>query len=202
MHLYFIRGIEGVDPTVYYEVKTDVWVFGDVKGFQYFQRSLREAKSAKNNIHLTKINSKSFSMYCTILPPANTNRRAKLRFIERLAFINKKPNMELIIYGNRLGYDYLIDILQKFIKETEGDIDNHLHLDDEYCQVLIKRSVIMTIREPLIKWNKKRIGQYWDKIFVKPYDFFLPNDWDTAYALNHPTPYEEIVGKEYKLSLR
>ncbi len=140
-------------------------------------------------------------MYCTIIPANRILKHKKLKFIERLIYVHRKPQVELIIYGTSKGYDYLIGILQSFIDNTSENQNHHSHLDDFYIPELVKRSINIEITDPLKIWSKDKILPHlWDEIFEKPLPTYLPKQ------VKHSTPerYREIKIKQekYYLSLK
>ncbi len=175
-HIYFIRSYTGYFDCDYYEQKTDVWVFGDIDGYRYLINNLKKAKDSQKNIRLLELNFNSNTMNVVILQSAyNSTKQPRVKFAERVIFDNDKPEMELIIFGNKKGYDFLIKTFNDFIRDSRENLEDHLHLDDQYNKELVKRSISLIIRDPLIKWNKSKLNIYKDFIFDKgkkymPYD--------------------------------
>jgi hypothetical protein len=197
-HLYFIRDEFRHDASCCIADKTEVCVFGDIAGFKYFQRCLEKAKSIKRNIHLSRLDARSFTMHCTILSADRTLKEKKLKFIERLIYIRRKPRVELVVFGTIKGYDFLIKLIQSFIDSTSENMNQHVHLDDYSNRILAKRSINIQLTHPLKVWAKEKVlPRYWAEIFEKPLPTFLPRQ--AKYFI--PEPYEEIKLKEYKCYL-
>lgn len=175
-HIYFIRSYTGYYNCDYYEQKTDVWIFSDIKGYNYLVDKLKKARNSKKNIRLLELDFKSNTMNVVLLKPVyNSIKQPRIKFAERIIYIRNKPEMELIIIGNKPGYDYLIDIFNDFINDSREDLNAHLHLDDQYNKELVKRSISLNIRDALKVWNKNKLDIYQDDIFNKkkkylPYD--------------------------------
>ena len=205
INLFFVRGEMLTDITYHVEDKTEVSVYGDVPGFEYFQTCLRRAKTAKTNIHLARLNFRTHSMRCTVLRANHSIGRKKLKFLERLTFWNRKPRMEFVIYGTPRGYDYLITLLQSSVDASTNDVDEHIHLDDLYSPVLAKRSINLRITDPLTEWEKSRVPSHvWQEIYREPSDSYLPSHSLHRFDLEHPERYLELDPRKdpYLFSLR
>lgn len=174
-HLYFIRSTQTFATESYYERNTDVWVFGDSEGFLYFIHSLSEAATSKLPITLGALDFSSNTMRVLILPPVVlSTSMPRLKFLERVVKTQEGPKMELVIYGNSEGYNYLTQTFQEQIDNPENDFSYHSHLD---CldKTLVQRSVSLNVRCAIPKWDRKQLVSYEAMIF-DPSDLLLPED--------------------------
>jgi len=201
-NLFLIRSTTGMQSWEYYELKTEALMFGDVEGYKYFVDCLDAARSSTRNIHLDEISAASNSMRVVVVPSSEVAAdESRLRIIERPVFVNASANMELVICGNDGGYQHLAALVDQAVSDTNGDPDNHLHLDDATDACLIRRSVSLNIRSPLIEWSKEKLGHWADAVLERQPDY-LPKDID--YLFKAPEPYQEIgdeLASEY-LQLR
>lgn len=186
--LRFIRLSVCSECPDYFEKTTDVWVFGDVAGYRYFQSCLERAKGARRNIHV-QVTPRSNSMRVVIVPPADKpTRQARLKLIERIVCAGRKPEMELVIYGNGRGYDFLASCFEREIGEGVDDLWSHTHVDSADRE-LVQRSVSLNIRGPLLHWSKSRLGDHVDMVYKRA-PTYLPDEakhWNAR-----SDPYEEI----------
>lgn len=173
-NLFFIRGTATSDPLTCFETWTDVWIFGDVRGFGYARSMVLNAKGAQKAIRLDAIPHESHSMRVLILPAVReAPPRPRVRIIERL--IRDRLNMELIVYGNPAGYDRLAAVFQRAI-DSPGDPSDHEHVDDSPVRGrwLLPRSMSLTVRRPLITWDLARLGTFKTLVIDKQVTF-LPD---------------------------
>jgi hypothetical protein len=178
----------------YYESKTDVLVFGDVEGYTLFRQQLQRAKTAKENVHLTLLEQHPTSMRSVILPARDDGAaEARLKFIERFVSGKSGPNMELVIFGNQTGFQYLADKLEKLEKGFVGQPSEHIHLDDLTDAHVVPRSVSLNLRGPLRKWERDNFDEYGDLILKKG-EHFLPAA--ISYRVSKQEEYEEISASE------
>lgn len=192
--LIFIRTAKSFHSWDYYETKTSVYVFGNVAGFDYFCERLLAAKRARRNVRLTLSIKRSFSMQVVILPAnASGVGKPRLKFIERLVFLRSRPFMELVIYGNKKGYDYLAGLLKVLRRDAAGNISEHVELDDTHNRYIVPRSVSLSIRAPLVTWNRRNLSEY-QYLVCKRSPNFLPTDVD--YLLSNRGPYERIAAAD------
>jgi hypothetical protein len=200
-NLVFIRQQSCVDCWDYFESKTDVLVFGDVEGYAYFRKQLSRARTTGINVHLTLLAQHPTSMRCVILPARDDgSAEARLKFIERFVSGKSGPNMELVIYGNQTGFQYLSDKLEKLEKEFAGQPSEHVHLDDLTDAHIVPRSVSLNLRGPLRKWERDNFNEYSDLILIKS-EYFLPAA--IRYRFSENEDYEEISANQSDfLSLR
>ena len=200
-NLTFIRSQSCMDCWDYYEIKTDVLVFGDVEGYEYFRQQLSRAQAAKENVHLTWLEQHPTSMRSVILPACDDGAaEARLKFIERFVSGNSGPNMELVIFGNKTGFRYLAYKLEKMEKEFVGQPSEHIHLDDITDPHVVPRSVSLNLRGPLRKWERDNFDEYSDLI-LKRGEHFTPAA--VRYRVGKREEYEEITATESEfLSLR
>ena len=176
IHLAFIRSSTCYDCWDYYECKTDVWVFGDVGGYQYLRQEIFKASKATDNIYLTILDKHSTSMRGVILPAKKIKtQKPRLKFIERFVSDESGTNMELVIYGNLAGYQYLAETIETLIKKYAGNPSEHIHLDDQSDPYIIARSVSLNLRGPLHKWRKQNMEEYANLVYNKSNYFIPPN---------------------------
>jgi hypothetical protein len=193
-NLAFIRSATCFECWDYYEKKTDVWVFGNVDGYDWFRQNLVKATRATKNIHLTLLEQHPTSMRSVILPAkTDDSPRPRLKFIERFVSSQGSPNMELVIFGNEAGYLYLADKIAKLANENVGSPSEHVHLDDLSDPHVVPRSVSLNLRGPIQKWEAKHFGEYSDLVHSKSQDF-LPTALN--YRLREDDEYEEITAEE------
>lgn len=189
-HLYFIRTINE-DFSLIYEQKTDIQIYADVEGYKYLVDSLRKAQTANKNTRLLNLNFNSNTMRAMIVQAASSPaKRPRLKFLERRIYINGKPEMELIILGNKPGYDFLISIIQDRASYKKEDLTSHVHLDDDYDKEVVKRSVALMICNPLIKWDENKLFPSYRDFLYNPEKKCLPatiNENEDG-----PAPYEQI----------
>ncbi|HVX11599.1 MAG TPA: hypothetical protein VHC22_10495 [Pirellulales bacterium] len=210
-HLYFVRSRTAIADDNYYESKTDVWMFGDKQGFDYFLTCLSLAKTANRAVQLTGSHPNEIgvlppissprrsgfralraaftlptSMPAVVLPPrTGLGSKPRLKLCERLVYKRRKPAMELIIYGNRAAYTRLATIVRSLSQGPGVPLRDHRHLDDVFDTWVVKRSVALNIRAPLSRWSRANLGEYRSALYAaNPHR--LPND------LSHlePRPYE------------
>lgn len=149
--LYFIRQTTMYDPETCFEIWTDIWVFGDIRGYSYVRTAILNAKGASKPLRLDAIPHHSHSMRVLVLPAdRGTSVRPRVKLIERLIWDRDRLNMELVIYGNRPGYDRLAAVFQHSI-DNPDDPSEHQHLDDAPVRGrwIVPRSVSLNVRNPL-----------------------------------------------------
>jgi hypothetical protein len=188
-NIVFIRSLASAQCWDYYESKTEAWVFGDIGGFEYLRKCFLNAKSLEANVHLNEIDPGSNSMRVVVIPSSKSLvDRARIKIIERFIKVDGIPNMELVFFGNDLGYDYLANKLGTMLKNPNSDVSDHFHLDDINDTCLVKRSVSLNVRAPLSKWDREALREYAPLVFEK-IEAFLPNEIECA-------PDEEIAYQE------
>lgn len=189
-NLYFIRGVEWSVAETCFDTWTDVWVFGDVPGYQYTRSMILTAKDAKKAIKLEAIPHDSHSMRVVILPASpRPTARPRVKLLERLIRDRDRLNMELIIHGNRPGYDRLAAVFQ-YVIDHPGDPSDHQHVDDAPLpgRWVIPRSISLNLRHPLAIWNVESLGTYKNYVTERQ-DTFLP---DARLTLAAPERYQPI----------
>jgi hypothetical protein len=192
-HIYFIRSYTNYYNCDYYEQKTDIWIFGDIEGYKYLVDNLKNAKGSEKNIRLQELDFRSNTMNVVILKPGyNSIKQPRLKFAERIIFVNNKPEVELIIFGNKNGYDFLINTFNDFINDSRENLEDHLHLDDQDNKEIVKRSISLNIRDALKKWDKKKLKLYRDFIYENKKKY-LPYDLNDYKLIE---PYTEIDTKD------
>ncbi|HEY3245051.1 MAG TPA: hypothetical protein VGM03_17045 [Phycisphaerae bacterium] len=197
-HLYFIRAATAKHCWDIYDANTDVWVFGDVAGYRYMRSCLRRAQGSSRNLRLHKFDPRSHSMRVIVVPAARIPMRApRLKAIERIVFIESRPEMELVIYGNRAGYDRLSAAFERMIAGGSDGPHDHEHVDDN---LLVPRSVYLNIRGPLSRWSRSRLGSYAQMVYQRQPTHLPPG---IEYLTAEVWPYEEINPRRSRaLSLR
>ena len=192
-NLLLIRNKTAWDCWDYYEEMTDVFVIGDVSGFQYFCDRLTAAKTSKAALHLSLANKSDISM-CGVIVPASFggDGMPRLRLLERFVFWRGQPRMELVICGNQPGFGFLADKIRELSENTKEDLDEHFHLNDINDPELLARSVALNVRSPLQTWRTEALGAYGNMATVKGVHF-LPADLD--YRLGTKERYQSISAK-------
>lgn len=171
----------------YYESKTDVCVFGDRKGYDYLIARLASAKTAKQPVRVADIVRVENSMQAVVLPARKiAGNRPRLKLWERIIFERGKPAMELVMCGNRAGYNRLAGIVRSLAIHGGPPLLDHSHVDDWVDDWVIKRSVSLNVRAPLAKWSRASLDYYADAIYG-PNPYRLPPPEDINYL--KPWPY-------------
>ncbi|PCJ51356.1 MAG: hypothetical protein COA79_26495 [Planctomycetota bacterium] len=172
--VYFIRGVVTHDSDCEYWKNTDIWVFGDIKGYEYLISKLNDAKNQNVTINIQK--NCDLSMQCLILSASDKpEKRARVKLVERKIFKNEEPEMELIIYGNIKGYNKLIEELEHSIKNYVNKPDEHSHIEEGWSDYVVKRSVSLNIRGPLQTWNVEELDCY-KEYLIERQPTYLPDD--------------------------
>lgn len=193
-NLTFIRSQYCWDCWDYYELRTDILVFGNIEGYRYFRERLLSAKTTEKNVHLTLLEQHPKSMKGVILPARDDGAtEARLKLIERFVSGNAGPNMELVIFGNRPGLQYLADKLEKVEKNFVGRPSEYIQLADTTDSHVVPRSVSLNLRGPMRKWERDHFGEYGDLILKKGEDF-LPTS--IGYRVDDQEDYVEISASE------
>lgn len=196
--IYFIRGLVTHDCDNYYWKNTDIWIFGDIKGYEYLISKLNEAK--KNNVSIEIPKNCDKSMQCLILKAAEKpKKRARLKLIERKIFKNEEPEMELIIYGNINGYNELINKIEYSIANYIDRPDEHLHIEEGWCDFVVKRSVSLNLRGPLKIWEVEQLGDY-RRVITERQNEYLPDD--CSYMKKRLWKYKIPLAGEYPYILK
>lgn len=173
----------------YYESKTEVWVFGDVDGYNWAAANLAKANDLAINTHLDEIAPDSNSMRVVILPAERVIKQpARVKAIERLVYLYDEWKMELVLNGNASGYDLLARAFTTICCKA-GDPSQHIEYDDRADSLLVPRSVSLNIRAPLHQWSRSGLREYADIVFERQ-KCFLPDD--VEYILGQRQSYEEI----------
>jgi hypothetical protein len=193
-NLAFIRNMVCFDCWDYFECKTDVWLFGDVEGYTFFERQIRLAVFSEKNIHLSLTEKHPTSMRAVLVHASkNDQAPARLKFIERVVCDTRDLNMELVICGNNLGLTYLAEQVARITREYAGNPSEHTHLDDADNPHVAARSVSLNIRGPFDRWTRESFGEY-TELILKKNEHFLPVHG--CVADETPRPYEEIRPEE------
>ncbi len=195
-HLYFIRSVSGWLADEFYDQRTDVWVFGDLAGYRHFQHGLRRAKE-RDKITVLDLPADSATMNVVILPAAKGRAsKPRLKVIERFVFIDKNPQMELVLYGNETAYDHLCRVIDLAMTSSLGDPIDHFHVDEgpggPDC-FLIPRSVSLNIRGPLFEWSLDKLESHYREMIVERGEYYLPKDY--RHCIPQDYPYSEPNSK-------
>lgn len=189
--LHLIRSKTVCEMPSCYEEKTEVLVFGDVAGYQALQEALRAAMSTGQITRPSSLGIDRNSMRVCILPASATARRhPQLKLIERIVFVERSPEMELVIYGNAAGYSWLIDAIEQAATTYLGDPSEHIHLDDFNDPRMVRRSVAMNIRGALRSWSRDELEHYAALVFDRQ-PTYLPSN--IGHLTRATCPYEYPV---------
>lgn len=135
-------------------------------------------------------------MQCVILPATSSpSKGPKLKFLERKIFVSREPEMELIVLGNRRGYQLIDRLLEHLITKFPDEPDDHSHLDQK--EVVDAHGATLNIRGPLTRWNRKGLRLFADVVYGR--QWYFPDEWQLAGAKKSPwlEPYREPkFGKE------
>lgn len=193
-NLAFIRSATCFESWDYYERKTDVWIFGDVEGYDWLRQKFLDAMGATENCRLSILQKHLTSMKSVILPAESTGDQSpRFKVIERLIPDPATPNLELVFFGNASGYQYLADKLATLVKKHSGNPSEHVHLDDLVDPNMVPRSVSLNLRGPVHKWEREKFGEYAGLVYSISPDL-LPSELD--YRLHQKVEYEEITVAE------
>lgn len=199
MKIKFIRLYMALDTEWEYEEKTDVWVFGDVKGYRYFQSKIHEAVNSTSNTHLEIIEKCGNSMQCVILPALDKPaKRPRIKFLERKIFKHDMPEMELIILGNSAGLEKLISEFDNIIEKGVDDLKDHYHFDDNDDKWIAKRSIALNVRGPLSAWDASNFQGY-DSLILNKQESYMAVDWEKM--TKELWEYKEPVSGEFPFRL-
>ena len=193
-NLYFVRGTVTFDPQTCFETWTDVWVFGDVRGYLYARSMILDAKGSAKAIRLHAIPHDSHSMRVLILPAnRRVTARPRVKLAERLIWDSGRLKMELVVYGNPAGYDRLAAVFKRSADDP-GDASNHEHIDDSTMRGrwLVPRSVSLNVRSPLPRWDLESLGPYKTVVANRQKDF-LPDSRLISVA---PERYQPISAED------
>ncbi len=152
----FFRSIASVQTPEHYESTTEFLIFSDSGGMRLFLHALKRAQDTTKTIHLPVTGFGTQSAAAIIIPAAKFPRRPALRMIERPIVIENIASMELVFYGNKLGYQQLSARIEQFLETSSGNIDDHLHISDG-DKFVVKRSVSLSIRGPVKRWTKSNL---------------------------------------------
>jgi hypothetical protein len=192
--LIFIRNSCTYDCWDYYDKKTEVWVFGDLDGYNLFRQDILLAVTKTTNTHIPFLDRNPISMRGIILPAQVKYRQfARIKLIERFVTYDGNPSMELVIAGNEKGYHYLAEKLAFLINSENGNVEEYIKFDDLTDPAVVKRSVALNVRAPLKKWSVKKLGEY-AVLLKKKSEYFIP--LELQYRLNISQAYVDINTNE------
>jgi len=174
MHQIRLIRSRGVwDTENIYLDRTDVMVFADAEGYRHMAAGVLEAK--KGAVHLDTARDQ-YSMRCVILPPDDTVTDPRIKFLERIVFDDQAPEMELMIFGNSAGLEWLSDLLYDFIERHKG-VEDDMHLDDhdgfEVNQIK-PGSISLNLRGVVPEWTKEGLEPWWGMLNERPQNY-LPD---------------------------
>jgi len=164
-HLVFIRSITSWDP--YQDQRTNVLVYGDVAGYEYFHSELlRTSRRSRRLVELSEIPRRSKSMRVVLVPAEPpVPSRPKMKIAEWLVYRTRRPEMELIFYANPAGFRRLAAIVRRLLNESIDDPWDHEHVDDWYDRWIVKRSVSLNIRGPVRRWTRRALAEHAETAF-------------------------------------
>lgn len=185
--LDFLRAKSTIATPQQYEEMTDVWVFGNERGFRAFARALGHAETSAKTTPFLLSEASPHGMRVVIVPAEQRTARSRLRLWERTVFVKRQLHMELVIYGNAAAYRRLGRIAEK-VSRTPTDFD-HEHVDWD-TDWLIQRSVSLNLRAPFAT-REEMADQYGVLADKNQNPNFLPQG--LAYLTPEDHPYETIT---------
>jgi hypothetical protein len=198
--VHLIRAKMAYQTSDYYEEKTDVWLFGDVSGYRSLQETIRRASAGHRLQRPACGGAGSNSMRACILRPSSSPRhQPRLKLVERIVFLDKAPEMELIVYGNDAGYEWLNEMLDRAFTDYLDDPSEHVHVDDHRGGPVVRRSVALNIRGAVGSWSREALGDYASFVFDRQ-PTYLPSD--IGYLTKALCPYEDPTAGEFPFTLR
>ncbi len=164
-----------------YRENTDVWVLGSVDGYRAFIELLESRANGVEGHTRLLSETGSAGMDVLLLPTCHDATRPFLNLQDRLVYQNGRFNMELMIGGCRIGFEFLRDQFAELLARKTGDPDDHQHVDDN-APLLIQPSVFLNIRRPVAAWTEQAMGSImWERFVIKN-DERLPSD------VSYPSP--------------
>jgi hypothetical protein len=204
-HLYFVRSVMINGASEHYYRNTDVWVFGDIPGYEWWFRTLDRLPTRKKPLVLRDVADGTKCMRVVLMPVATSPRgRARLRMIERLVSIRKSPQMELVIRGNERGIRHLRQVVSYLIEKHRNvpqkygliTLHDHTHVEPYWDPAVVPGSVQLNIRGPITVWSRRTLSYYAQSIY-KSNPHALRDDAGSA-----SEPYELSDPSDESLSLR
>ena len=177
MNLSFVRHKTVGQGDGIYISGTEVWVYGDVEGYNYWIKLLADAAGGAPAF---RIDPKVLGLYSMslVLQQRIRHRDAILDLSERL-FHRPDPIMELVINATTSGYRKLLDEVQAFTKKGNDDPEDHIHVGD-HVSWLTGNSICLNVRGPMKVWDPERARA------LGPRSWSLPDGW-----LDKPYPDHE-----------
>jgi hypothetical protein len=154
-----------VDLHEYFERRTDVWLFGDCDGYREFARALRNVAANRSEQRLSESSLAKQSMGVYVVA-GDIGSSPALRIVERRVKEGVGARMEFVIAGNPEGLGCLADSVESLIASSDP-LDDHIHFDDtEQDSFVVPRSVVLTVRAPVLSWQKFACSSssYWELI--------------------------------------
>ncbi len=201
-HLYFFRSQTSWESDSFFLSKPDYWVFGDEQGFAYLVNSLRTQLRAKKTLDLERVPfTTSNSQPVLILPAQDSPVKPRIRLVERCAFRGSQFVMELILAGNRSGFEKLAQIVESLVATPfdERAFSEHLHVNDWTDRWVVRESVSLNIRAPVSRWSDKMARENHSFLF-DPDHLNLPEE--CGYLTPETCPYEppDVADAAFKLT--
>jgi hypothetical protein len=182
-HVTFVRSLSTIQSEQIYDFKTEAVVFGDVEGYRVIARLLRRAQTARRVLNLHDAAAGTpVGMLCAIIPADRQLDGVRLKLIERLVFVKRRPKMELVIHGTQIAYERLATVFELMISHSTDIPQDHTHVGDWSDQWtkegwMVPRSVSVNIRGPLEKWTKTGLQEY-EQFVYHSTRFTLPDEYD------------------------
>lgn len=180
--LHFIRHLAVHDSSVIYHQYTDVWLVGDVLGFERFETQLRSQADSITALALHDQSVITHGMAALFLPPPLGIAEARIRIIERVRSLDGNRVMQLVVRATSSGYLALADIVRKALVQGRDVPDWHDHLDFGFpCYREGFGGVALRVCGPLTEFNRDNAEPYQSIIFDRqprssPNGFVTP--WD------------------------
>ena len=181
-----------------YEQTTEAVVLGDVGGYEAFCGLLESAEDTGSLLAVPAGLLLPNSMRVAILGAFETAQEPAIRIIERPVVVDGEGNMEMVILGNKWGYQRLREVFRSLAEQSDGTVDDHVHLEEGENSFLIPRSVALNIHRPLRIWETYRLGG-WECLVNERSENYFPSD--ILYMLQHLAPYTEINRDEARILL-
>ena len=174
LHMFRLKDIQSTFD--HYEERTSIQIVSDDLGHAHLLSGLRSAIEGDEFRFIPGGGEQRMRMI--VLAPSPIPRKAgRLKIIERLVYVEGYPTMELIVYGNQVGYRALESALVDLQSAREPDEELLLTDDDRSHLVpgthVVKRSVTVRFFHPLKNWT--RLGETSHvALFSRKQSSFLP----------------------------
>jgi len=168
----------------FYEEKTEVCVFGDEEGYRSLAGILRCVGDRYDAISVS-YNAGHWGMALLLIHAPEPPVRAKVKICERITLKDRKPGMELVIYGNVKGFTRLAKMVDNLVITALNNPAEHCHVDDWHDRWVVKRSVSLNIRGPVSNWDKQHLGDYY-ALTRECGKHYLPHDIEHLFQSDLP----------------